>query len=64
MTTPTLPFRGLTIVPVDEGTEIELDGRTLTVTDDISVIRNNTVYVTHSVFEGLKQELPNVSSLH
>ncbi|HLP68336.1 MAG TPA: hypothetical protein VK181_12540 [Rhizobium sp.] len=64
VTPPSLPFRGLTIVPVDEGTEIEFEGRTLTVTDDISVVRNNTVYVTHSTFEGLKQELPNLPSLH
>lgn len=59
------PFGSFKIVPVDEGYRVVSPaGRFIgRVTQESSILYDTTIYITHENYEGLKEELPNLSTL-
>lgn len=47
-------FAGMDIVAVDDGTEIECDGKKLIVSASKAVAKGRVIYVTHAHFASLK----------
>lgn len=56
----TVPFGGLRVMEVDDGTVIkdERSGKEFTVTDSETVFKGNVMFCTKKVFDRIKEEVP------